>query len=139
MKEWEPIVQNIVLEPFVDEKESQSIIGAVFTGIGLMVLASAIAMIFYWTYQKEKALFIAVFSSIMFVFSIKMLILVAVMRNKLNTIVFKIYMGSTIFVSILCLFVVIFFSIKAYQHMGSSTSSSSNYAPISFAPAAPQE
>lgn len=140
MKEWIPLVQqkdnkNALMEHFVEEKQSQSIVGAVFTGIGLMVLASFIAIVFYWTYETDKTLFIAVLSGITFVFSVKMIILVAVLRRKLNPIVFRVYMGSTIFMAVLSIFNIVFFSIKASQRLGSSSSSSSSYMPAPvFAP-----
>jgi vacuolar-type H+-ATPase subunit I/STV1 len=135
MKEWEPIVKKPVLEPFRTEIESQSIVGAVFTGIGLMALAAFLSILFYWTYQKDKTLFIAIFSALMFLFAVKMVILVAVLRNKLNAIVFRIYMGSTVFASLLCAFNLVFFSIKASQRLGSSSSSSvPSYAPPAYNP-----
>lgn len=128
MQEWEPLLKQATLEPFVDEQQSQSIVGAVFTSIGLMVAAGLLAMLFYWSYGLEKTLFIAIFSGLMFLFAIKMLVLVVVLRKKLNTVVFRIYVGSTVFVSILTLFNIIFFSIRASQRLRGSSSSSS-YAP----------
>lgn len=134
MREWEPIVKKQTLEPFyVEEAQSKSIVGSVFIGIGLMILASFIAMLFYWAYLKEKMLFIALFSALIFLFAMKMVILVAVIRHKLNPTVFKVYMGSTVFVAFFSLFNIIFFSIKSYQRTSSASSSSSSsstyYAP----------
>lgn len=135
MKEWEPIVSKQILEPFVEEKESQSIVGSVFTGIGLMLLATFVALMFYWAYLKEKTLFVAVFSVLILMFSVKMLILVVVIRKKLNPIVFKVYMGSTAFMTLFAIFNIVFFSIKASQRLSSSSSSSSSYiAPPAYIP-----
>lgn len=139
MKEWEPIVSKQILEPFVEEKESQSIVGAVFTGIGLMVLATFVALMFYWAYLKEKTLFIAVFSVLILLFAIKMMILVIVIRKKLNPIVFKVYMGSTAFMTLFAIFNIIFFSIKASQRLRSPSSSSSYIAPPAYMPSNDQE
>lgn len=125
MKEWEPIVKQTVLEPFVeDEKQSQTIVGNVFIGMGLMVMAAFLALLFYWSYEKNRSLFIALFSGLVFLFSVKMVILVAVVRKKLNNIIFKLYMGSTVFMSFVSMFSLIYFSIRASRSSSSSSSSS---------------
>ena len=127
---WQPLVDPSKKEQFVSEEESRSIVGGVFIGVGLMIFASILALLFYWTYNKEKTLFIAVFSGFVFLFSIKMVILVAAIRAKLRDFVFKMYIGSTVFMSLTCLFLMIFFSIKASKKMSERSSlSSAPYVP----------
>lgn len=128
MQEWEPLLKNQNLEPFVDEPQSQKIVGGVFTGMGLMVLAGLMAILFYWTYQKDKTLFIAVYSGVLFLFALEMLVLIAVIRQKLNAIVFRIYIGSSVFFCLVTLFMLMYFSFRAMQRLRGSSSPSS-YAP----------
>jgi vacuolar-type H+-ATPase subunit I/STV1 len=120
---WKSIVSKQTLEPYVSEGQSQSIVGSVFIGIGTMVFATAVTLMFYWAYQQDKTLFIAILCGLVFLYSIKMLILVSVLRNKLNPIVFKFYIGSTIFMSILTLILIVYFAIKASQRMRGPSSS----------------
>lgn len=127
MQDWEPIVKKQVLETFVTESQTQTIVGAIFTSIGLMILASFLAFLFYWSYQKDKMLMMAIFCGIVFFFAIKMLILIAIIRNKLNAIVFRVYMGSTVFMCVMSLLAIIFFAVKASQRIRGSSSSSSAY------------
>jgi hypothetical protein len=113
MKEWVPIVKKQVFEPFVDEAQAQSIVTEVFLSIGLMVFAGVIGVTLYWAYNKDHSIFIALVSALTFVFSVKMVILVAVLRKKLKESIFMMYMGSSVFMSLLSLFGVIYFAIAA--------------------------
>ena len=140
MQPWIPLVNkmgsggstDIPFEGFVTastttEAQTRTIVGSIFVATGMMIFSSIFALLFYWSYQKEKTLFIAILNGVIFIFTLKMLILVAVMRSKLNPTVFKIYMGSTVFIAFMTLFMIIYFTIKAIQRIRSSTSSSSSY------------
>lgn len=116
------------MEGFVDEKQSQKIVGSVFIGVAIMILAAILAIMFYWSYNKDKTLFISIFSVVMFLFSIMMLILVAVMRSKMNANVFKLYIGTTVFNSFMTIMIAIYFGIKASKRI-SEASSPSSYVP----------
>lgn len=133
MKEWVPLVQNknpdtglSTYETFVSEKNSQSIIASVFVSIGVMIFASIVAILFYWSYQKDVSLFIALISGLVFIYSIQMVIIVAVLRSKMKPGIFKFYMGTIIFMAFLSLFMIIIFSIKANK---SSSPNLGSYVP----------
>lgn len=116
---WQPLVSPKP-EGFVSEEESRSIVGNVFITVSLMIFAGIIALLLFWTYAREVSLFISILNAIIFLYSIKMLILVAATRSKLRDFVFKLYMGSTVFVSLLSLALMIVFAVKASRAMASS-------------------
>lgn len=121
---WIPIVSKRTYEPFVDESQTQSIVGNVFIGVGLMILATILTVVFYWSYNKEKLLFITILCVVVFIFSVKMIILVAALRTKMNPIIFRLYMGSTTFMSMMSLILIIYFAVKTSQRLRGSSSSS---------------
>jgi uncharacterized membrane protein len=124
---WEPIAKKMTFEAFdgVPKKDEPStIVGNVFTGVGLMIAATVLTIGFYMAYQREKLLFIAILCVVVFLYSIKVVILVAALRAKMNPMVFRIYMGSTVFMALMSMILMILFSIKASQRMRGSFRSS---------------
>jgi ABC-type multidrug transport system fused ATPase/permease subunit len=120
--EFEPILKQKLsntngIEQFVSESESTSIVGSIFMGIGLMVLAMLITWLFLWSYQKEKLLFIVVLSVVVFLYSVEMVAFIALQRGKLSPLMFRIFMGSSVMISIMCIILIIVFSIKASQRL----------------------
>jgi ABC-type transport system involved in cytochrome c biogenesis permease subunit len=124
LAEWIPIVKMTKYETFESANPStQTVVGNVFIGVSLMILATVFTLIFYWAYQKEKHLFVAILCGVVFLYAIEVVILVATLRDKLNRTVFKLYMGSTVFIAFMMLILIVFFSIKASQRLRSSSSS----------------
>lgn len=128
--EWIPIVKQNTYETFetAGQPNAQTMVGNVFIGIALMILATLLTVLFYWSFQKEKYLFITILCAVVFLYTIKMVILVAILRDKLNSIVFRLYMGSTAFMSLMTLMMMIYFAVKTSQRLR-GTSSSSSYIP----------
>lgn len=128
--EWIPITKKKYVETFeTDGVSTQKMVGNVFIGISLMILAAILTMIFYWSYQKEKHLFITILCGLVFLYTIKMVILVATLREKLNSVVFRLYMGSTVFMSLMSLLMMIYFGVKTAQRLRGSSSSLPSYIP----------
>lgn len=126
--EWTPIAKMMKYETFEAEMDSaQVIVGNVFIGVALMIMAACITILFYWAYNKEKHLFITLLCGLMFLYAVKVIILVASMRNKINKNVFRIYIGSTAFMSLLSLFLLIFFAIKTSKRLNASAPSPAPY------------
>lgn len=114
-----------VRESFVTEEDSKSIVSNVFMSVGLMIGAMIIAAIFYWSYHKNVALFICILSALVFLYTIKVIIVVVLARDQFkskNT--FMILMGGTVFMCLLTLILTIMFGIKASPKSGSGPSSS---------------
>lgn len=126
--EWIPIAKMLKYETFeTAEDSSQTIVGNVFIGVALMILAAIITIVFVWAYNKEKHLFITFLCGLVFLYTIKVVILVASMRDKINKNVFKLYIGSTAFMSLFSLILTIFFAIKTSKRLNGSASSTNNY------------
>lgn len=124
---WVPIVKKTHFEePFVTEEKSRSIVGSVFVAVGVMIFASIVAILFYWSFQRDVSLFITILCGLVFLYSVMVVALVATMRTKMNEIIFKFYMGSTTFVAFLTLGLTILFGVK-YGRGSSSVSRSSPY------------
>jgi drug/metabolite transporter (DMT)-like permease len=124
--EWIPIAKMTTYETFKDADTHQSVVGNVFIGVALMVSAAMLTLLFYWAYQKEKHLFFAIFAGIVFLYTVKVIILVATLREKINMNIFRLYIGSTAFMSFMSLLLMIYFAVKASQRLKSSSSSSSS-------------
>jgi vacuolar-type H+-ATPase subunit I/STV1 len=121
--EWTPIAKMMKYETFETQVESsQVIVGNVFIGVALMIMAACITILFYWAYNKEKHLFITLLCGLMFLYTVKVIILVASMRDKINKNVFRLYIGSTAFMSLLSLFLLIFFAVKTSKRLNASSS-----------------
>lgn len=126
--EWTPIAKMMKYETFeTAEDSSQVIVGNVFIGVSLMILAAFLTILFYWAYNKEKHLFITLLCGLFFLYTIKVVILVASLRDKINKTVFRLYIGSTAFMSLFSLFLLVFFAVKTSKRLGSSTSSPAPY------------
>lgn len=133
--EWIPIAKMTKFETFKDTPETtQVVVGNVFIGIALMVLAAIFTFMFYWAYQKDKHLFITILCAVVFLYTIKVIILVASLRDKVNLTVFRLYVGSTAFMSIMALIMMVYFAIKTSSRLNSSSSSSSSSYNIPAAP-----
>jgi uncharacterized membrane protein len=112
-------------EGFADAN-TQTIVGNVFIGISIMILAMCLTWLFYWSYMRERTLFIAILSGVMMLFAIEMLILVVMLRSQVSQLLFTFYMGSTAFATFMCLILVIFFSFKASQRLRGSNGFTGN-------------
>lgn len=113
--EYEPLLQEGEIEPFyVSEMQSKSVLSSIIIAIAMMVLALVFMGLFYWSYQKDKNLFIVVFSIIVLIYSSMITLLLVVMRSKMGFDSFRFFMGSSIFIDFLTILVIIYFGIKAF-------------------------
>lgn len=129
--EWIPIAKMMKYETFETEADSsQAIVGNVFIGVSLMILATFITILFVWAYNKEKHLFITLLCGLVFLYTVKVIILVASLREKINKNVFRLYIGSTAFMSLFSLLLLIFFAVKTSKRLngtGISSNPTTNY------------
>lgn len=128
------------MEPFVTETDTKNVVNNVFTAVGLMILAAFIMWIFYWTYSREKTLYMAIMSALMFIYALMVLSVTVVYRAKYTRPVFTFMMGVSVFVAFMTLISVIFFSVRASERMRGSSSSSGYAAPApAYVPPAVQD
>jgi len=117
-------------EDFVTTTESNALVINVFTGIGLAALGMLITFIFFWSYNKDKTLFIVVLSVLFFLYALMQMVYFIVKRGSLGNTEFSVMLGASIFVEIMAVILLIIFSIVASRRLRGSVSSS-------YAPAAP--
>ena len=98
------------LESFMTEGE-KTVTGNVLMGVGLMVLAFVIALMFGWSYSVSMSLFVAVIGLVMFIFSLNMLIYISIIRSKMSIKAFNYYFGLTLFMAFMTLFISVFFTV----------------------------
>ena len=135
---WIPIVGNQRIEPFVSEyfmsskDQTVSIVTTIFTIIACMIIAAFLGIVFYWSYHREVTLFIAILCSVTLAYSIMNVIYFSVKSDQIEQTPLRIYLGSSIFVAILNIVLIIYFSVVAREKMrGSGSDSGSGYAPPS--------
>ena len=62
--------------------------------VGLLALA-----FFYWVYKKDKALLLGIVSAIVVVYSLEQVVMIETMKQFLNPAIYKIYLGTTLFIT----------------------------------------
>lgn len=125
-------------ETFVSTADTNKIMISVGVSIGLMVAAGLVTWLFYWTFNKESSLFIAILSGLMFAYAVNMTAYIAVIRAKLSAVAFRYYIGLSMTAAIINLGITIVFGIRAYRRMSKSAylpSASRDYAESSMPPA----
>lgn len=133
---WTPIVQSQRIEPFaseyfVDNKGTVSIVTNIFIVMACMIIAAFVGILFYWSYYREQAMFIAILSGVTLAYAIMNVIYFAIKSNQVEDIALRIYLGSSIFVAILNIVLVIFFAISAREKMRSGSRSGSGMGSMS--------
>lgn len=136
---WTPIVESQRIEPFVSESftDSQttvSIVTNIFIVLASMMIAAFIGVLFYWSYNRESTLFIAILSGVTLCYGIMNLIYFAVESSKVGAVALRIYLGSSMFVVMLNLMLVGFFVLRAMKKMSSGSNSSTSGYPSSHGP-----
>jgi|APGre2960657444_1045066.scaffolds.fasta_scaffold11901_2 hypothetical protein len=104
-------------ESFVDETTSKSVVSKTFITVSIVILAMIFTLLFIWSYQKSYKLFIMIFSIIMFIFALLTVIFVTLTRSKLTELQFRIYLSVTVFMTLMSLVMIIFFTILAVGHL----------------------
>jgi quinol-cytochrome oxidoreductase complex cytochrome b subunit len=104
-------------ESFVDETTSKSVVSKTFITVSIVILAMIFTLLFIWSYQKSYKLFIMIFSIIIFIFALLTVIFVTLTRSKLSELQFRIYLSVTVFMTLMSLIMIIFFTILAVGHL----------------------
>ena len=118
MADWVPLIKKriepfAIKEKFVDEQQSVTIVTTIFTVMAAMLGAALVAMLFYWSYQREVSLFIAIICMISFLYAVENVIFIAIKRTQVSDITFRFYLGSGIFIALMNLFMFVYFAVKA--------------------------
>jgi len=126
MHPWEPLIaqpwRGFELfqqrEPFVSNSEKMT--QTVFIGVGLMLVAIVSTILFVWAYTRDKMLFIAALSLLMFAFAANVLVYFAAFnRRRMSGMAYKYYVGLSAFVTLAALLLTVLFGAQ-YLHRSSS-------------------
>lgn len=120
-------MQFLQTEHFVDEDQSKQAIGNTFITLSFVFLGMVLATLLLWSYQKTDTLFISIFSLMVLTYAIMMVIFISVIRAKLTVNQFKIFMTTSIFMSLCSLFLFVYFVIKAVQFFKRSNIATASY------------
>ena len=102
-----------------DSKSTANTIKRIFISIALMVLAIVIGFIFLWAYRKERTLMVVVLSVVVFIYALLVLVFTLVQRDKLDYIYFTLLIGSSAFMTVMMILLIVVFSVISSQRMGS--------------------
>ena len=120
-------MQFLQAEHFVDESQSKQAIGNTFITLSFVFLGMILATLLLWSYKKTDTLFISIFSLMVLAYAVMMVIFISVIRDKLSINQFKIFMTTSIFMSICSLFLFVYFVIKAVQFFKRSNIVTTSY------------
>lgn len=113
-----PVFMPKKIETFVDEDQTKKVMQQVFIGVGLMIAAMFLAFVFTWAFDKEKTLFIAIYAFIMLLFAALVITLASVSRSSLTNVpLFYVLIGSSAFVSLLNIVLVVVFAVMASKRL----------------------
>lgn len=126
-------------EPFVTETQTKTIVGEVFMTIGMMLVAAVFMWLFYWSYAKEKLLFMAILSGLMLLYTLTVIGIAVSYRVKLSTMTFTYLVGASAFIGFTTLVCTVFFAVRASQRLRASESSYASRETTSYVPPAVQQ
>lgn len=107
-------------EHFVSEEDTKQSVANIFLSVGLMIVALFIGGLLFWAYRKERSLMIVVLSIFVFIYAILMMTLGIIQRKNMDKGYFLSIVGSSIFMSVMMLILIIVFSIVASRRMSKS-------------------
>ena len=108
---------GLVNEGFVTSSQTDSIIATIFVVMAAMLFAALLGVLFYWSYNKEPALFISIISVLSFIYAAINIIYIAVKRERMEALAFKFYMGMGVMMAIINLIIAIYFGIRSRSRL----------------------
>jgi hypothetical protein len=108
-----------IKEAFVDQAATVNIVASIFSTLAAALCAAIIAMVFYWSYETEPTLFIAIFAGIMVMYTLTLVLLFAIKSGSFDALTFRYYLGSSVFVCVVNIIVAVYFGLKARNRMNS--------------------
>lgn len=112
---WIPLVkkESPVVENFVDQVQTVNTVETVFIGLAMMVAAALFSVLFIWAFQKGgSSLFITIYSLLVLAYTIKVVVLIVMIREKLSPVVFQLYIGSASAMGLIAIAFLITFGVR---------------------------
>jgi hypothetical protein len=119
-------------ELFVSNTENDQIVEKIFTILGYSMLTLVVYGTLLWAYSasdKNQYLFISIFSLFVLFYAIIIISIVVINKNNYDALSYAILFGITIFVIFTAFFVSVFFVLKNFNVISSTSSSLSRNVP----------
>ena len=119
-------------EQFVSNTENDQIVEKIFTILGYSMLTLVVYGTLLWAYSasdKNQYLFISIFSLFVLFYAIIIISIVVINKNNYDALSYAILFGITIFVIFTTFFVSVFFVLKNFNVISSTSSSLSRNIP----------
>lgn len=119
-------------EQFVSNTENDQIVEKIFTILGYSTLTLVVYGTLLWAYSasdKNQYLFISIFSLFVLFYAIIIISIVVINKNNYDALSYAILFGITIFVIFTTFFVSVFFVLKNFNVISSTSSSLSRNVP----------
>jgi cytochrome bd-type quinol oxidase subunit 2 len=113
----------MVYERFVSQSENDEIVKNTFTIFGYSIVSIIITLLLLWGYNSSannQFLFIIVYSLIMILYTVVIISIVVMEKNKYESTSYTIIFGSTIFMIFLAFFIGVFSIYKFFTTPSSS-------------------
>jgi hypothetical protein len=111
-------------EQFVSNSENDKIVEQIFTILGYSTLTLVVCGSLLWAYyssEKNQYLFISVFSLFILFYAIIIIAIVVINKNNYDAVSYAILFGITVFVIFATFFVTVFFILKNFNIISSSS------------------
>lgn len=118
-----------MFEPFVEEKESKGIVSTMFLSAALIIGGMVLSFVLYWAHQKSRDLFIIFVSALIILVALVNFIISWDQRKNMETLQFKVIMGSNAFMMVYGSLMVIIFLVR-FIRRNSSSSAAMKYAAL---------
>tara|TARA_B100000795_G_scaffold264300_1_gene244635 strand:- start:4113 stop:4493 length:381 start_codon:yes stop_codon:yes gene_type:complete len=114
-------------ERFVSQTENDAVVKNTFVLFGYSIMSIIVVVLLLWSYStstySNQYLFIAVYSMIIILYTVVIISLVVMNKEKFDMTSYKILFGTTIFTIFLTFFIGVFF---IYKYSSSLTSNKSS-------------
>lgn len=101
------------MEGFVNETQAKEDVITTFITVSLVFFGMVVAFLLIWAYNKSDIIFIIAFAGMVSLYALITIIFVAIIRSKITSSQFKVFMISSVFTALLSAVVLILFVVKS--------------------------
>jgi hypothetical protein len=101
------------MEGFVNETQAKEDVITTFITVSLVFFGMVVAFLLIWAYNKSDTVFVIAFAGMVSLYALITVIFVAIIRSKITSTQFKVFMISSVFTALLSAVVLILFVVKA--------------------------
>jgi hypothetical protein len=101
------------MEGFVNETQAKEDVITTFITVSLVFFGMVVAFLLIWAYNKSDIMFVIAFAGMVSLYALITVIFVAIIRSKITSAQFKLFMISSVFTALLSAVVLILFVVKA--------------------------